>query len=328
MPSLGGTGAVQQLNDIELSTTFFETYEAVSEQSLTPRLTSYVRSTQKEREWRWLERGPLMRRWTGARSIARLSAKGYRMQTETWDSGLEFGTDEIRHMQTDEWRTRVMELGEEAAEHPERRLVEIIEAGDTEVCYDGLPFFAGADAAHKPVASNTAIENINDVTATEVPALNVDDLDDVDGVEFAAILIGLVKHMLGFKNEQGLPRNMRMRRFMLMVPLAKMDGAFKTFALELVNGGENNPIKSMTDRGFRFEPFVNPLLTDDNVVYLFNMDQIVRPFIFMEEVGPTTKYLGTGTEQEVLHRRHLFFVERIYDIGYGRYEGAIRATLS
>lgn len=301
--------------------TFYETLEAASQASWASKLAMMVTSNQDSETYRWLGMVPAMREWAGGRLAKGLRASGITIVNKDFEATLEILASEVRRDKTGQVRVRVQELADRAAAIWEALISQLITNGGTGLCYDGQYYF---DTDHAEGASGT---QVNALTNSHVPALDVTAPTAPTEAEFAAALMGVIGHILAFKDDQGEPLNANARNFAVMCPPNLYGPAAAAVAERVLMGATlaNNQILSA---GLTVQPILNPRLTATAVFYVFRTDGRAKPFICQEELPIEISALAEGSEEEFKHNRHLYGVKMAGNAGYGMWQHAAKATLS
>lgn len=304
---------------------FFERHESTLLTSFIPMVTTFVDAMNKETvKHRWLTRGPAMEKWNGTRKRSRLDTKGYDLSNEVFTNGIEVGVDEWRRDGSGQVVVRAQELAVDAALHPELRLTEQIVEAETRLCYDGFPFFS----TDHPNGTQTATPGTNSNLLTHSGVT----LTAVTATDVARAIIKGIKRIMSFKNEKGLPRNANVRTFTVMVPVNLVDVANNALNLQFLEQGASNIIQGLTGSrgGITINVVVNHYLPAswDNSIAVLATDGITRPFIMQEEVPTKMMFQGEDSPTGINNRTLTWDVERIYTVGYGRYEGACKVNLA
>jgi phage major head subunit gpT-like protein len=276
-----------------------------------------VKSNQETETYRWLGMTPALREWVGDRKAKGIAVKSYTLTNKLYEATLEIPVDDLRRDKISALRIRIADLARRAAQHWEKLITEAIVANG--LSYDGQNFF---DTDHSEGASGTII---NDVAAAQVSALNVTTAAAATREEMVDVIIGLIQHLYGFKDDAGEPMNGGARQFMLMVPVNQYGAAVAAVTDRLTSSGSTNPL---IGQRFSVEVVVNPRLTSTTQIYLFRTDSSAKPFILQSELDNQASVIGAGSEEEFKFRRWLLGVEAIRTVGVGLYQHALRATLS
>jgi hypothetical protein len=138
--------------------------------------------------------------------------------------------------------------------HWEDLIIDLINSNG--LCYDGQNFF---DTDHLWGDSGT---QKNEITATEVPALDVTTATAPTPSEMAAAILGCTGHMLTFKDDKGRYVNGKARMFTVAVSTVPlMSSAVQAITANLLTGVVDNPLTGMKQAGFSYTVKMIPALT-------------------------------------------------------------------
>lgn len=270
-----------------------------------------------------------MREWIGARQAATIAQKNHEIRNRKYESTLVVPND-LRNRD----KSGLLEayinnwVDGTIANQWEDLLINLINNAGTLTGFDGATFFA----TNHQFAAETA--QTNTVTVTEVPALNVGTATAPTGLEMANVIMGLVAHMLTFKDDKDRYVNGSARNFVVAVSTVPLftaaSTALDTQQLAAGSGGNvDNPLRGMLAAGFRFVPKFIPDLTSATAkVRIFNTDGSLKPFILQEERGIEPKMLGAGSDFEFENDAVKWGVQTNRGAGYGDWKRAIEGTLS
>jgi phage major head subunit gpT-like protein len=283
-------------------------------------------SNQETETYKWLGNVPKFTEWLGGRKAGQPKTETYSIRNKLWEQTLEFGLDDLRRDKTGQIAIRIGELAQAGAGFWEDLITSLIIADG--VCYDGQNFF---DTDH-PVAESTTGSTTakNELTSSEVGALNVSTATAPTPDEAAKIIQGLVGYFMTFKNDQGHLLNARARSFTIMVGTPDVWGPMATaISQQFLTSGASNPVTGLKSMGYNFDVILNPNLTSaTDLVYIFRTDAKLKPFILQQETDTQVQVIGAGSEEEFKNRRHLFGTSRIANAGLGLWQYAIKATMS
>jgi phage major head subunit gpT-like protein len=307
---------------------FYQTLEAVLGKSWMTAVSMFFTSNQPYEDYKWLGMSPAMDKWKGSRRPQGLRANAaYHLINEVYDATLEIDIDDLRRDKTGQVMVRVDELAARAALHWEKLGSDLLLNGETALCYDGFYYF---DADHAEGDSGT---QINLLTASQVPALDVTTTTAPTPYEMAKAILGVIQYFYTLKDDKGEPINGDARSFLAMVPVpfwgpavAAMTGA----TLNTGAGSVDNPLLALAkDQQINIGVIPNPRLSTWTTQFaVFRTDGRAKPFIMQEEYGVQTTALAEGSEEEKKFRRHLYIVEASRNAGYGLWQHAMKATLS
>lgn len=318
-------GRITSLSSRAIIGRFFQTYEGEYDKSWATRLAMRIDSDMETESYKWLGMPPAVREWVGARLAKSFSENGLTITNKTWESTVRVNVDDIRRDKTGQIMRRIDEMAQRVAEHPQSLLSTFIAngTGNTNgLAYDGQFFF---DTDHSEGSSGT---QLNALAAAQVTALNVGTPAQPTEQEMAQAVLGVIAYMYGFLDDQGQPLNGNARNFMVMVPTG-LFGAAKAAAANAMVYGTNAAVpNSLAATGWNVEVVCNPRLTWTTDFAVFRTDGPVRPFIYQVELEPVMSVLGEGSELEINENEHQYGVKASYNVGYGMWQYAARATLS
>lgn len=117
--------------------------------------TLRVNSGSEAEEYGWMADMPGVRKWVGDRVVN--SIKGYKYRLVNDDYELTLGVPK-KNIQDDKygiWTTRFEKFGQQVALAPAEAVYELLNAGETELCWDGQPMFSATHPnGDQPVYSN------------------------------------------------------------------------------------------------------------------------------------------------------------------------------
>jgi len=135
--------------------TFQQAFEGASstwEQVATP-----IPSTTAENIYPWLGQSTQFREWVGERVYQSLRLHDYRIKNKTFENTIAVPRETIEDDQYGVFTPLVAQLGQDAKEHPDLLIFELLKNGFTTPCYDGQYFF---DTDH-PVGASGAQASVS-----------------------------------------------------------------------------------------------------------------------------------------------------------------------
>jgi len=307
---------------------FFNRLEAGFDRSWASRLGMLFQSDQASESYKWLGMSPAMREWVDGRQAKGLRSNGITIENKEFEATLAIALKDLRRDKTGQILVRVDEMADRANAHWEKLLSNLILAGASDLCYDGQYFF---DTDHSEGDSGTQTNNITD---TEVAALNVATATAPTAAEMADAIMGVIGYFYQYLDDQGEPMNGEARNFLVMVPVLTTwwGSALTAVSANLLNkaaGSLDNPMQSVYRQGINVEVVANPRINTWTTSFaVFRIDGAVRPFILQEEEPVTIEALAEGSDEEFKNNRHLYGVKASRNVGYGYWQHAIKATLS
>lgn len=266
-----------------------------------------------------------MREWIGARQANEVAQKNYEIRNRKWEGTLVVPNDMRNRDKSGLLEAHVNNwVDGTVANHWEDLAIDLINAGATQNCYDGTPFFG---TAHQ-FGSETAQKN--SLTNTEVTALNVGTPTDPTPAEMGLAIMGIIAWMLTIKDDKGRYINTNGRKFTvavstvnLLTPLAQALNS------EILTGIVDNPLNGLMKSGFQIKPLFLPQLTDATAkLRVFRTDGTVKPLILQEERGLEYKELAAGSDFEFENDAVKLGVQTNRGAGFGDWKQAAEGTLS
>lgn len=313
---------MSQLSSRDVIGRFFLALEAANTQTWANRVGMLFKSDQATENYKWLGMSPMLREWIGGRNAKGLRQTGVSITNKKFEATLAIDKDDLRRDKTGQVQVRIDDLARRANQHWNSLLSTLIINGESVACYDGQFFF---DTDHSEGDSGT---QTNDLAVGDYSELNVATATNPTANELADVIVKMVQHLFGFKDDQGEPLNEDANEFIVMVPVPFYGAALQAVTSKNLNTGSgvrDNPVAS---GAFKVNVVANARLTWTTKLALFRTDASAKPFILQEETGPTMQAVAEGSEHEFKHREHLYGVEADRNVGYGFWQHAVLATLS
>jgi len=267
------------------------------------------------------------RRWDGPRTSKKLQAHNIDVTNHRIESSVDALEDNLRRDQTGELNRVMNDLPNFFVFDMLEELYTLLNNGDTAtsgLAYDGKNFFAASGAPHVDENSGNII---NDVTATEVPELNVTTATAPTPEEFFEAVMATIGHMRTWKDNEGRPAQADATQFMLLAnPTLGARARIAVSANNLAGGG-TNPI--IADPGTSVVVHESPTFDwGDDEFAIVRLDGNRQPLI-MNTDDPARVLIDDADSQYFRD----FFARRIgvtanVGFGYGEFRSAIHATMS
>jgi phage major head subunit gpT-like protein len=240
-----------------------------------------------------------MRQFKGEHIFRTPGFLGFVLQNLPWSDAWSVPLDAIADDTYGKYNGLLAELGEAAGQLPDDLGIQLIENGESSVCYDGQYFF---DTDH-PVSYFDASKGTQANLLTSKP---------LDEANFQLALAAMSR----FKDATG--RSMKIKADTLMVPSELEGTALKITDAQLTaNGGTN-----IYNR-FGVKTFVNRDLTHQQDWYILCTMKRVKPFISQRREAPKVTLLSK-VEQVVEKRELKAIADTRYQAGYGRWQLIIK----
>lgn len=142
-----------------VSTAFNQAFDAVDPQYT--KVATVVPSSTAANTYAWLGKSTQIREWLGERVINRLKKHQYTIVNKSFEGTESIHTDEV---EDDSYGVNVplfQQLGQNAAQFPDKKIFSLLKFGFTEPCYDGQNFF---DTDH-PVGDDGSEESVSNMQA-------------------------------------------------------------------------------------------------------------------------------------------------------------------
>jgi len=134
----------------EVRRQFGDAYAAMQPQTFWNTVAMLVPSSTASNTYDWLGDFPELREWVGDRVIKDMKENAYQITNRLFEGAVGIPRTAIEDDNLGTLGTRIRNMGQAAARHPDKMIADLIKAGHTTTCYDGQYFF---DTDH-PVAAN------------------------------------------------------------------------------------------------------------------------------------------------------------------------------
>ncbi len=245
-----------------------------------------------------------LREWVGDRVVDDLSMYDFAIKNRDFEKTMRVRKPDLEDDQIGMYGSMAEMLGDAANRHPDRLIRALIEGGFATNGFDGVPFFATTHPGPNGNQSNkgtTALSSTSFSAALQQMRALVD-----DGGELLDV----------FSDSANI---------ILAVPPALEETARIILNQDIVIVGglpTNNVWKGAA------QLMVIPTLTDTNNWYLFDMGQILRPFIMQFRKRPVLTSLTSLTDENVFKRNEfLWGVDYRGEAGYALWQLAFGAAV-
>jgi phage major head subunit gpT-like protein len=247
---------------VAFSVAWYEAFGKVTTWS--DKLATEAPSNTETQTYAWMCQIPKMKKWLSERQMESLAAHSYSLTNEDWEVSIKVPRNKIDDDQYGVYRPAVGSYGEAAAKWDDDMVLEVIEAAEDTLCFDGQNYF---DTGH-PVDPYDVDKGTYDNLLTS-KALTPENYADAR------------RKMRLFKGDNGRP--LGVRPSLLVVPTALEDKARRILeSTELatttqegstVVGAQTNIYKGTA------ELLVIDDLTDQDDWYLLDTSRVVKPFV-------------------------------------------------
>jgi len=125
------------------------------------RIATSVPSSGPSENYGWLGQWPQLREWVGDRLLKDISAHKYSIDNKKFEGSVGVKADDIKDDRLGVYKPMFEEMGRAAKTHPDELVFNLLNAGTSQLCYDGQNFF---DTDH-PVIINGAAETVSNFQA-------------------------------------------------------------------------------------------------------------------------------------------------------------------
>lgn len=147
----------------EVRRQFGDAYAAMQAETFWKTVAMLVPSSTASNTYDWLGDFPDLREWVGDRVIKDMKENAYQITNKLFEGTVGIPRTAIEDDNVGTLGTRIRNMGQAAARHPDKMIADLIKGGNAATCYDGQFFF---DTDH-PVAANhdgtgavTSVSNI------------------------------------------------------------------------------------------------------------------------------------------------------------------------
>lgn len=255
-------------------------------------LYTEVPSTTRENTYAWLAKIPRLREWLGERVVQNAAAHGFSVTNKPFELTLELDRDDIEDDQIGVFNPAVTMMGQQTKLWPDDLVREILEDGESALCFDGQNFYDTDHPANQDDSGSATQQNY----WSSGKALTAENYQAVRAA------------MMQFKGADKRPLGVKPN--LLQVP-----PALEKTALEILNadiivgkqpGGSNTGSQSNVLRGTA-ELLVDPYLSSDTAWYLHDTSKAIKPFVFQNRRAPEFAYLRSPTDEPVFWRKKFVF---------------------
>lgn len=279
-----------------------------------PEIAMKVPSDGEGENYAWLNSMPRMKKFLGDRIFEELRASTYTLINQHWESSV--GLDRIK-VQDDQYgffSNVAAALAEEAKRQPDDLLVQLIVNAETEICYDGQPFFDTDHAEGKSGTQSNLLE------------FEVVNRDDIQFREFRRAFHRALKQMFLYKNDRGeqivKPRiSTEGMGLKLLVPISLWEVADEAMTITLREGGasahllQKAEVIPVAGMGSESED------GDDYVMDLVYTGNQMKPYVYQDRMP--LRFMSKGAE-DIEEKLIKMMTESRNNVGFGLWQMAVR----
>lgn len=277
-----------------------------------PLLCTIQPSKGADEKYGWLGSLPGIREWIGPRQFKQLRAADYTLRNKDWELSLEFEKKDVDDDRMGSFRTVIGSAADEAMFHPDELLFDVVNAAESQPCFDGQYFF---DTDHSWGDSGVQ-SNLLTYDAVNPAA--------VTAAEFKAAYHAALLRMLGYKNDQGRylvrPKAGKLGDLVVTVPLPLYQMAVTAFEQVLINQGETNVVLE--------KPTVIPVqyYSASDKFDLYYTGGLLKPYVFQARQPLAPLQFKGADDQE--SRTLKAMTSARYNVGFLAWWTAVRTQFN
>ncbi len=284
-----------------VKTTFNNAFEAAP--SVWDKIAMKVTSTSSQNDYAWLSNFPKMRKWVGDKVVKALEAFKYTIINHAFEATVAVKRDDIEDDNLGIYGPQAQMAGYSAKQWPDELILDLVNGGFDNECYDGQFFFdtdhevAGESVSNKGVAALSC--------ATQAAAI----------ASYGAARTA----MMSFKDDEGRPLNITPN--VLLVGPALEAVALVLTTNDRLEDGKANPYKGTA------AVIVDGRITSATAWFLLDTSKPVKPFIFQERKAPVfVSQTGEENDDVFMRAEYKFGAEARGNAGYGLWQLAYGST--
>lgn len=270
---------------------------------------------------KWLGGIGAMRQWVGGRKAIGLAEYGITINNLKYEKTIEVALDDLRRDKTGMLQNRIDQLAMSANLLDIKKVMELIDDGETGVCYDGQYFF---DTDHAEGDSGTQSNDLT-VDISALPVTHNGSTTAPSPAEMMHVIHTAVEQIRGFVDDHGEPVNEFASSFVVVAPQPLARAASVAVSKSMLDGGDDNVLMG---NGFNLRLFATPRSTWTTKVAVFRTDTPNKPFIIQNELDPTPTAKAEGSDFEHDHDAHQYGIKRVSGFGYGDWKAGCLVTMT
>ncbi|SOD42324.1 Mu-like prophage major head subunit gpT family protein [Nitrosovibrio sp. Nv4] len=266
---------------ISLKTTFNNAFGAAP--TVWQKIAMKVTSTTGQNDYAWLSKFPKMRKWIGDKAVKSLEAFKYTVVNDDFEATVEVDRNDIEDDNLGIYGPQAQMAGESAAQLPDEIVMDLVNNGFTNLCFDGQYFFDTDHVVAGASVSNKGTKALSIATLALAQA------------SYGAYRTAMKK----FKDDEGRPLNVNPN--ILLVGPSLEDTANALMTVDRLEDGKPNPYKGTAT------VVVDARITSDTAWYLLDTTKAVKPFIYQERKAPVFVEQTASESDDVFNRKKFKF---------------------
>jgi phage major head subunit gpT-like protein len=263
-----------------------------------------VDSDGEDEKHEYLSDCPQVSEFKGSRKHTPLLGDSITITNKIYDASIRVSRDNLRRNRTGSMMRQINRLASRAMAFPNKRIVDLIEAGTTDLCYDGESFFGDAHLAKGEEGSQ---DNLLAGAGTSVANIQTD-------------IQAVTKFFKTVKDTAGEPFHGDGPADILFLVPADIEFNFRTALSAAVVSQTTNVYVGVG------ELLTTGRMSDANDWYAFVTDPDARPLIWQPESAWETDMTGEGSTIWTQERQVEYGVSGSYGAGYGFWQSAVKVV--
>lgn len=255
------------------------------------KLATLITSNTSTQTYAWMDKIPKLRKWIGARQIQNVAARSQIVTNVTFELTESIGREVLEDDQHGLYAPLAMQMGQQAAKWPDQTIItDLFTANPT--AFDGVAFFNGSHPVDVDAGAGGPLGTYDNLDAVALTPAN-----------YAAARA----KMMAYKGADGQPLGVVPN--LLIVPPQLEQMARQILNAEFIPdtiGGNLGPVTNVW-RGSAELLVIPELAGSATTWYLFDVSQVIKPFVFQLREAPTFAYLNKPTDPNVFWERNFIF---------------------
>lgn len=256
-----------------------------------------------DEEYGWLGQAPSMSEWIDERKLKALNDFEYRIPNKDYEATMQVDRNAIMDDRLGNVQIRIDDLARKARIHPRTLFFQTLVEGETELCYDGQPFFSTShQEGESPVQSNLVTG-----TGTTLAQLKAD-IDNAEAV------------MLSYRDDVNEPWNEGEVQIGIVCH-PKLKRKFEELnTLARINDSDNGM------RGRISQIVYSSRLPSEVSWYIADTSAGMKPIIQQNRMSPMFDSLEGESESGFMSKRFKYGINYRVGFGYGLWQKMIKVT--
>lgn len=318
--------ATKGFDDRNVIGLFYALYEEVRQASWMTKLSLFNPNSDRGTEEYGLFGGfPGMREWIGPRQLVNAVKKSYTITNRKFESSCGIQEEDLDRDKTGLLEAYLADYAEQVpAGHWEDLIIELLNANG--LCYDGIAFFSASHVLNDETAQ------VNELTASQCPSLNITTTTAPTAEEAARALLQVIGYMQTYKNDKGRLVNRNAKGFTVMTSSVAIQAAMlEAITSTTLSSTVSNPLNGLKLAGLDVDVQLEGGYTGvapTTEFLTFRKDGRLKPFLTQEEQQLTVDMLDRMSDHFKINGQLAILLKARRAAGYGLWQHASRSTFS